>query len=135
VEHLDGFHPEHRQGDIVLADGSRLFTCTKNLRDGSRTPMLLLPGLFRVDVEGDGDVVRILMRDFTAGKLRGGPSDAAHATSQSFDGTEQVVSQFTVEPADGPVGAVRVMVTRPAADRGERFPCTVIGLMTRRAAP
>src|SRR5687767_1383083 len=134
MAHAYRFHPDHRQGDIVLADGARLFTCTKNVIDGSRTPMLLVEGLFRLDVEGSGDDVRLFLRNISGAQLSGGPEAATHRRTRSFSGVEQVVTEFPIVPSGGPVGEVRVSITRPAADRGERFPCTAIAIVTRRAS-
>jgi hypothetical protein len=126
-------HPEHRQGDIVLGDGARVFTCTKQLREGARTAMLLVPGLLRVDVTGRGDEFEIRTRNLTGGALSSDLGETVtHRRASSFEGVEQVVSEFSFAPAAGPVGQVRVSITRPAADRGERFPCTAIAIVSRR---
>ena len=126
-------HPEHRQGDVVLGDGARLFTCTKNVLDGSRTSMLLVKGLFRLDVLGRGEDFTISLRNISGGELEGGPSKTMqHRVATSFEGAEQHVSEFSFAPPSGPVGSVRVTISRPA-QRGERFPCTAVAIVQRRA--
>jgi len=126
-------HREHRQGDVQLADGSRLFTCTKNLLDGSRTSMLLVRGLFRLDVEGRGEDFRISVRNLTQQPMLGGPEAITNRITASFEGDEHHISEFEMRPTAGPVGSVRVTITRPA-DRGERFPCTAMAIVQRRAS-
>lgn len=132
--HEHPIHPEHRQGDIPLGDG-RLFTCTKRLREGHRTSMLFVAGLFRVDVTGRGEEVEIRMRNLSGKPIAGGVEETMqHSRAQAYDGTEIVMSVFTFEPLEGPVGNVRVTIVRPLRDRGERFACTAIATVQRRAA-
>ena len=136
MDHLHDhpIHPEHRQGDVPLGDG-RLFTCTKRLRDGHRTSMLFVGGLFRVDVTGRGDEVEIRMRNLSGKPISGGVEETIeHTRALAFDGTEQIVSRFVFQPLEGPVGEVRVTIVRPAGDRGDRFPCTAMATVQRRAA-
>jgi hypothetical protein len=132
-DHAFQLSSRHRQGDLVLSDGSRLFTCTKEVLLGSRTPMLLIPQLLRIDVLAEGTNMRVVMRSFTTHPLSGGPDGMTHRRAKSFDGADQVVTEFVVEPAGGPVGSVDVMIGWPP-DLGERFLCTMAATMRRREA-
>jgi hypothetical protein len=123
----------HGQGDLTLSDGSRLFTCTKQVLNGSRTAMLLIPKLLRIDVLSDGDSMNVLMRSFSSDPLTGGPDAMQHRRAQTFEGADQIVSEFVVEPTAGPVGSVDVMIGFPG-ERGERFTCTLAATMRRREA-
>src|SRR3712207_1895351 len=87
MAHAYTVDPEHRQGDIVLADGARLLTCTKRLYEGSRTAMIFLQGLFRLDVEGHADGVRLHVRSLTRAPMDGGPETATLRAALTFDGT------------------------------------------------
>ena len=127
-------HREHRQGDVELADGSRLFTCTKNVIDGSRTSMLLVRGLFRLDVEGRDQDFRIAVRNLTQQPMQGGPEAMTHRVTTTFEGYEQHISEFEMRPTGGPVGSVRVTIARPADRDGERFTCTAMAIVQRAAA-
>jgi hypothetical protein len=123
----------HGQGDLTLSDGSRLFTCTKQVLSGSRTPMLLIPKLLRIDVLSEGTSMSVLMRSFSSEPLTGGPDAMQHRRGQMFDGTDQMISEFVVEPAAGPVGSLDVMIGWPI-ERGERFLCTLAATLRRREA-
>jgi hypothetical protein len=125
-------HSEHRQGDVALADGSRLFSCTKILRQSTRTSMLLVKGLGRIDVVSEGEAFTVLLRPLGT-ELRGGPETMHNRPAKSIEGRDEVVSDFWFEPTEGPVGRVSVSVTRPR-ERGERFPCTLIAVVPRRAS-
>jgi hypothetical protein len=130
--HDHPIHPGHRQGDFPGSD-SRVFTCTKVLRDGHRTSMLFVPNLFRVDVTGRGDEVEIKMRNLSGGAIAGGVQETIqHVRTSAYDGTPQVLSQFRFEPLDGPIGDVVVSILRPAEGRGERFSCSAMATLKRR---
>jgi len=132
-EHAFVLDPEHRQGDLVLTDGARLVSCTKNVRAGTRTSMLFLRGLMRIDVLASSDEFEIALRPLTSAyTFRGGPPDATHRRTQSFEGEDHIVSDFVVDIADSPVAPVRVSISRPA-ERGERFPVTAVAVVGRRS--
>jgi hypothetical protein len=115
------------QGDLVLADGGRLLATTKVLHDGARAAMLLLPGVFRVDVHSHEDSFEILVRNLSGAALDGGLDAMRHRAATGLDGVAQKVSEFVVTPED--VGPVRVVVTLPASARTHAYTCTAIALV------
>jgi hypothetical protein len=125
-------HPGHRQGDVLLGDGSRMLTCTKHLRRGARTAMLQLPGLMRVDVVAHDDAYAIRLRKLCDQRLVGGLSTMTRRESATLDGGEQRVSAFHVEPSEGDVRRVDVLVTLPANAVGDEVPCTAVAFVRPR---
>jgi len=130
--HNHPIHPGHLQGDLPYPDGSRMFFCTKLLRDGHRTAMLYVGELFRLDVTGRGDEVEIRLRNLTGVPISGGVEQTIqHRRTKAWDQSDTVDSYFQFQPLEGAVGEVRFTITRPAT-RGERFVCTAMAHVKRR---
>ena len=125
-------HPGHRQGEVVLGDGSRMVTCTKALRRGARTAMLQLPELLRVDVVAHDDAYAVRLRKLCAFRLTGGLATMTTRESATLYGGEQRVSAFHVEPSEGPVRRVEVLVTLPANAVGDEVACTAVAFVRPR---
>ena len=122
-------HPEHRQGDVLLADGARLFTCTKTLRNEARTAMLLVPYLFRLDVRSHDDSFDIRLRNLSAGRLESTLGRHAERAGVAFDGTVLKITEFDATAVDAGVGPIRISVCLPALQRGYEFPCTALAVV------
>ena len=117
---------------MLLADGSRMLTCTKHLRRGARTAVLQLPGLMRVDVIAHDDAYAIRLRKLTGTRLVGGLATMTTREAATLYGGEQRVSAFHVEPDEGPVRRVEVLVTLPANEPGDELPCTAVAFVRPR---
>ena len=133
-QHEDVLHPEHRQGDLPLADGSRLFTCTKRLRVDARTSVLFVRGLFRLDVIARGDSLELKLRNLSGRPLSGGPAQARTRRVESFEGEPQILSEFDLDPDTGLAGKARVSVAYAVDPVDGRVPCTAVAIVTRRPA-
>lgn len=66
--------PAHGQRAIVLADGSQLVTCRKEIEEGARAMALYVPGLFRLDVTSHPDNLALAVRNLSGGRLLDAPA-------------------------------------------------------------
>ena len=128
---LTALHPEHRQGDVVLADGARMFTCTKMLHNEARTAMLLVPHLFRLDVRSHDDSFDIKLRNLTKGRLESTLGRHVERAAVDFDGNPLKITEFVATAPDVGVGPITISVCLPAVERVYEFPCTAIALIPR----
>jgi hypothetical protein len=122
-------HPEHRQGDVLLADGARLFTCTKTLHNEARAPMLLVPHLFRLDVCSHDDSFEVKLRNLTGGRIESTLGRHVERAGVAFDGSPLKITEFTVTAVDAGIGPIVVSVCLPAIARGYEFPCTAMAII------
>ena len=125
-------HPDHRQGDIVLQNGARVLTCTKTLRDGARTAMLHVPGLFRIDVTSHDDSFTIDVRNLSGRPLDSGLDKMVHHTGRAFDGTPLKVSTLPVTASAIDTDPIEVTVALPANGRNHEFSCTAMAVVPRK---
>lgn len=122
-------HPEHRQGDVQLADGARLFTCTKTLRNDARTTMLLVPFLFRLDVRSHDDSFGIKLRNLSGGRLESTLGRHIERAAAAYDGSIMKITEFTATAVDAGVGPIALSVCLPATERVYEFPCTAMAVV------
>ena len=121
-------HPEHRQGDLLLADGARVFTCTKTVQEGARTAMLIVPHLFRLDVRSHADSFDVDVRNIGRASLRSGLRDRRERLGRAFDGTVMKIIEFAIASGAPGVGPITVTLALPSTDRGDAFPCTAMAV-------
>jgi hypothetical protein len=127
-------HPAHRQGDVELLDGDRLFTCTKTLWSGARTTMLLVPYLFRLDVRSHDDSFDLRVRNLSPGRLESTLGRHRERSARSYDGALMKITDFSVTAVDTGLGPISISVSLPAIERVYDFPCTAIAVVPHRAA-
>ena len=127
-------HPEHRQGDIELVDGGRLFTCTKTLRNEARAAMLLVPFVFRLDVRSHDDSFDIRLRNLSRGRLESTLGQHQERAATAYDGSVMKITEFTATMADLGIGPIAFSVCLPAMERVYEFPCTAMAVIPPRAA-
>ena len=122
-------HPEHVQGDVVLADGARLLTCTKVLRNHARAAMLFVPGLFRLDVHSQDDSFAVDVRPLGEIRLQSSLGRHIERAGRAVDGTPLKITEFVVRAPDSDLGPIQITVSLPAVARVYEFPCTALALV------
>lgn len=127
-------HPEHRQGDVLLGDGARLFTCTKTLRNEARTAMLVVPHLFRLDVRSHDDSFEVKIRNLGRGRIESNLGRHVERGGRAFDGSLIKITEFQATAVEAGVGPIRFTVCLPAIQRVYEFPCTVLAIVPAKAA-
>jgi hypothetical protein len=124
----------HGQLASALHEGGLALSCHKLIEDGARTQLLLVPGLFRLDVLPVQDTLQVMTRSLHALEIAWAAEDlpAEHLGRGYADRSEPSVLSFRLHlPADPPIGG-RVHIAS-TADRAAGLSHFVAHAIVRRA--
>lgn len=124
----------HGQLASALAQGGLALSCHKLIEDGARTQLLLVPGLFRLDVRPVEDTLQVMTRSLHALAITWAAEElpAEHLGRGYADRSEPSEVTFRLHlPEDPPIGGrVRIAST---ADRAAGLSHFVAHAIVRRA--
>jgi hypothetical protein len=124
----------HGQLASALGEGGLALSCHKLIEDGARTQLLLVPGLFRLDVRPIEDTLQVMTRSLHALAITWAAEElpAEHLGRGYADRSEPSELTFRLHlPEDPPIGG-RVHIAS-TADRAAGLSHFVAHAIVRRA--
>jgi hypothetical protein len=126
----------HGQLASALQEGGLALSCHKLIDDGARTQLLIVPGLFRLDVRPVEDTLQVMTRSLHELPIRWAAEELGeeHLGRGYADRTEPSTLSFRLHlPVDPPIGGrVRIAST---ADRAAGLTHFVAHAVLRSAVP